>query len=41
MKSLHAKLKLIEEGTGMQETAEELLKLYKKRAYNWADIDTF
>jgi hypothetical protein len=39
IKSLHAKLKLLPEGPEMQETAEELTKLWKQRQKNWFEID--
>lgn len=41
MKSLHAKIKLIEEGKEMQELAETLIELDNQRADNWLEIDKF
>lgn len=41
MKSLHAKLKLIEEGEEMQGIANKLILLDNKKADNWLEIDKF
>lgn len=41
MKSLHEKIKLLDEGEKMQHTAEILIELDSQRTKNWKKLDTW